>query len=376
MIAVTCRCGKTMFDPEAPEKEFVRCGQCGGPAPAGPTPSAEDANPGAARRGRDALYWVLLLALLPLVTALFREGDTPARRLERTLRAHPELKPRIESLLASGTVTLDDLLKALPGRRLDDRALLPRDSTRHQTYAALSAAAFFLLVGVLMAGGVARPWHLALAALFTATFGVACLFVLHDVVGHGYQFTLARDRGFVENLLGFTLVVGLGEELCKSLPVLFYVRTLKPATWRGACLWGMASGVGFGVAEAVMYSARTYNGIQPGEVYLTRFVSCVALHAVWSASVGITLFRSRGLLNKVLGAVLYGGDFAWQDLAGPLLRVLGVAMALHGLYDTLLTRDLILPALLTALVSFAWLGWQIETGREDEARIEASFAST
>jgi hypothetical protein len=93
----------------------------------------------------------------------------------------------------------------------------------------------------------------------------------------------------------------------------------------------------------------------------------VALHAVWSASVGITLFHSRQLVGRLVGAALFGGRLTWEEVAWPLLRVLGVAMALHGLYDALLTEQLIVPALLVALVSFGWLAWQIETGREQEA---------
>jgi len=66
--------------------------------------------------------------------------------------------------------------------------------------------------------------------------------------------------------------------------------------------------------------------------------------------------------------VVFGGSFRWEEIAWPLLRVLGVAMALHGLYDALLTEQWIVPALLVALVSFGWLGWQVESAREQDAR--------
>jgi RsiW-degrading membrane proteinase PrsW (M82 family) len=330
------------------------------------------APPAAPRARADVLYWALLLALLPLVLALFRgEPDDPGKRLERTLDAHPELRAQVKALLMSGKATLDGLLRILPGRRLDDRAFLPRDTEQHWAFAAASGTGFFILIGVLMARGVAPAWRLLLAALFTATFGIACLFVLQDFTGHSYRIALEPERSFLSRLLGFTFGVGLGEELCKSLPVLFYLRSHRGASWRGACYWGMASGVGFGVAEGVMYSARWYNGVVSADVYLTRFAACVALHAVWSASVGITLFHSRRLVGRLVGAVLFGGRLTWEEVAWPLLRVLGVAMALHGLYDALLTEQLIVPALLVALASFGWLAWQIETGREQEAAVQA-----
>jgi hypothetical protein len=110
-----------------------------------------------------------------------------------------------------------------------------------------------------------------------------------------------------------------------------------------------------------------YHGVAPADVYLVRFASCVALHAVWSASVGITIFQSRAVVSRVVGAVVFGGRFRWEEIAWPLLRVLGVAMALHGLYDALLTEQMIVPALLVALVSFGWLGWQVESAREQDA---------
>jgi len=130
----------------------------------------------------------------------------------------------------------------------------------------------------------------------------------------------------------------------------------------------MASGVGFGVAEGLLYSTKMYHGVAPASFYLVRFASCVALHAVWSASVGITIFQSRAVVSRVVGAVVFGGNFRWEEIAWPLLRVLGVAMALHGLYDALLTEQWIVPALLVALVSFGWLGWQVESAREQDAR--------
>src|SRR5207248_1857839 len=84
-----------------------------------------------------------------------------------------------------------------------------------------------------------------------------------------------------------------------------------------SCLWGMASGIGFGVAEGVMYSVRYYNGIAGFDAYLTRFAACVGLHAVWSASVGITLFQARRTVSKAVNAILYcdfkGQQFDWEQ---------------------------------------------------------------
>ena len=124
--------------------------------------------------------------------------------------------------------------------------------------------------------------------------------------------------------------------------------------WRGACLWGLASGIGFGVSEGIMYSSRHYNGLSGVDIYLVRFISCVALHAMWSASVGIAIARNVEEYDGVEDA----GGFGLF-----MLRVMAVPMVLHGFYDTLLKKDMNVWALVVALMSFAWFAWHIELAR-------------
>jgi RsiW-degrading membrane proteinase PrsW (M82 family) len=342
-----------------------------------PAPGAQEqaAPASTSRLPCERYYWVFLLALAPLGFAILdRAESSPKQRLEKTLEANPQLKPRVEEILSSEHETLDDLFHVLPGHRLDDQAFLPRDSKQHLLFAGWSAAGF-LALGILIARRAAPAWILPLIALFTATIGIACLALFQDFIGGGFELSLEPERSFLTNLLGFTFIVGLGEELAKALPVLFYVRQMRNPTWRGACLWGLASGVGFGISEGILYSAEQYHGITGPEIYVTRFASCVALHALWTGSVGITIFHSRKLVNKILGMILYERNWHWIELSLPLLQVLGIAMLLHGLYDTFLTQDMIPPALLVALVSFVWMGWQIETSREKEiAALQAAAA--
>jgi RsiW-degrading membrane proteinase PrsW (M82 family) len=380
VIAVACPCGKLIQGSDDLAGEAVQCPKCCtlvtfprplSPAPPGPAPAAEaPAVPAPGWWSSDCLYWVLLLALLPLVLTVFEDRATldVRKRLERTVAAHPELKPRLEELMQSETATVEDLFRVLPGHRIDPHAWLPRESDGHWLLAGASVAAFFA-VGVFMMRRVAPAWQLLLIGAFTATVGIACLLVLHDFIGQSMQVALDPRGSFGSRLLGYVFVVGLGEELCKALPVLFYVRWGRGPTWRGAFLWGLASGVGFGVAEGVLYATKMYHGVAPADTYLIRFASCVALHGVWSASVGITIFQSRAVVRRLVGAVFFGARLLrWDEVAWPLLRVLGVAMALHGLYDALLTEQMIVPALVVALVSFGWLGWQVESAREQEAR--------
>jgi RsiW-degrading membrane proteinase PrsW (M82 family) len=324
------------------------------------------------RRVRDYLYWVLLFALAPLIPGLLRDSDPRIlERLKETVRAHPEVRQSVEQILENPNATLDELLKILPGKRLDADALLPRTSREHWWYATMSAISFLILVRLLFAQERERIWKLVFIALFTSTVGIAFLYALEGIFESAFRRALDPERNLFVNFFGYTVGVALCEELCKALPLLWYVRRRVRVTWQGACLWGMASGVGFGVAEGITYSAQLYNGIMGPLPYFTRFVSCVTLHAVWSASVGLTLYHCRGMVRHAVGDVLHDGVFKWNELVWPLLRILGVAMILHGAYDALLTKNMMAPALLVALLSFAWLGWQIETCREVDALREA-----
>jgi RsiW-degrading membrane proteinase PrsW (M82 family) len=137
------------------------------------------------------------------------------------------------------------------------------------------------------------------------------------------------DSNFLLSALGFTFGVGLCEEFTKAIPLFFYFKGDARMGWRGACLWGLASGIGFGVSEGIMYSSRHYNGLSGVDIYLVRFISCVALHAMWSASVGIAIARNVEEYERVEDA----GGFGLF-----MLRMIAVPMVLHGFYDTLLKR--------------------------------------
>jgi RsiW-degrading membrane proteinase PrsW (M82 family) len=118
---------------------------------------------------------------------------------------------------------------------------------------------------------------------------------------------------------------------------------------------GLASGAGFGVSEGISYASHYYNGISGGNIYVIRFVSCVALHSIWSAAAGIAVWKRQFSIQ---------GNMGFLDMLLPLIVILGVPMVLHGLYDTLLKQEMQGLALLTAFASMAWLAWQIEQAKQ------------
>jgi RsiW-degrading membrane proteinase PrsW (M82 family) len=299
------------------------------------------------RSARRFLYLLFPLTLLPLVLFTFHNDNT-IERIERTIASHPELE---QTEIGSEAA----LFQMLPNQRFEG-AHLGYFSNAHWAYGLLAAVAFLALILVCFELGRAKAWQLAIVALVTATVGILFLivvqwiaeftqgrllvsrnifvlvfFYLAKFIGFSYTAALDPEYGFWMSFFGFTFGVGLCEELTKALPILIMARSDGELDWRGAAIWGLASGIGFGVAEGILYSADYYNGVHTGEIYIVRFVSCAALHAMWASAVGIMIARCRDEMQR---------DWEWGDLAIAILKVQGVPMVLHGLYDVLLKKEL------------------------------------
>jgi RsiW-degrading membrane proteinase PrsW (M82 family) len=273
----------------------------------------------------------------------------------------------------------DDLFAILPEGKFEG-AHLSHKTYVHYLYALLASVGFFGLSFFLAPANDGKPVRILLVGLFTGTIGVVFLFLAQlfaewtqggflisrspllmiiywvaFAIGFSYRAALDPGSNFVVSFLGYTFGVGLCEEVCKAIPLIAYYKDEGRPDWRVACSWGFASGVGFGVSEAVMYSADHYNGIATGDAYLVRFVSCVALHAIWSVSVALFMHSHHTVLDNVQ---------TWYEYIPRLVYLVGIPMILHGLYDTALKKEYNALALLTALASFGWLAWCIERARE------------
>jgi RsiW-degrading membrane proteinase PrsW (M82 family) len=334
----------------------------------------------------DLLYWLLALTLIPLAWSVRTTRDDTIERINRALREHPEAFNDIETL--DGQVPFEEFaerLPRLPGHRIEG-AYLRRETSLHWVYAGLTAIGYLGIVMILFPRASMRTLNLLSIAAFTGTVGIILLFIVQLIslmtplwagggpltiilwiIGFSYRAALDPDAGFVSSFLGFTFGVGLCEEVVKALPIIWYFRNFDQLSWRGACRWGMASGAGFGIAEGIMYSSDFYNGIQRGEAYLVRFVSCVALHAIWSSCVAMTLYRHQRLLKDIKNR---------SDYILPVLRVIAVPMILHGIYDTVLKMHWNPIALAIAVISFGWFAWLIETQRDvEKAAVAAASAA-
>ena len=331
------------------------------------------------------LYLGFVLVLVPLAFSLLSSSDNVEQRLERTLKSL-ESKPEVlQKLQAESDDSSGGLFELLPDQKIEG-AHLSHGTWVHWLYALAAAALFLVAILVLFQPGSATLSQVLTIGTCTATFGIlflisvqwiaeatqgfmmygrsilVLLFYVVKFIGFSYHAALDPEMGFWVSFFGYTFGVGLCEELTKALPVIVRVRG-GSLDWRGACMWGLASGIGFGVAEGILYSSSYYNGISTGGMYLVRFISCAGLHAVWGASAGIMVWRRKAWLES---------DWDWGDMAATLVWVLGVPMVLHGLYDTLLKKDMNAWALAAALASFAWLVLLIEWTRSQEDDFHAT----
>jgi hypothetical protein len=341
--------------------------------------------------GRSYRYLFLLLALLPLVWSTVRPEPHVSRvdQVVQTVKNHPELykkagKDKVgehdsddqeDEKSSEKNVTWSQVMSNLPDDKCDG-ALFAYDTWAHWGFAVLSGAGFFGLIMLLFPPGHTKVWHLLVTGAFTGTLGIVLLLAFQWLAFHmplftprgilslilflvwciGQSYSLALgDHGFILSALGFTAGVGFCEEACKALPLIWKARVTGFASWRSAMIWGLISGIGFGVSEAITYSHDYYNGFMGGQIYLVRFISCVALHGIWAAAVGINVFRRQDHLR---------GDMHVLEWIQQIAITVIVPMVLHGMYDTLLKEDLDWAALLIAFISFGWLAYQVEMAKK------------
>ncbi len=318
-------------------------------------------------------HWLLALAMIPLALSIFFPTPPVLERLAAALAEHPELAGQLEQI--QSREQFHEFIATLPDGKLPG-AHLHRHTFLHWVYALASAAVFLVLILAMFPGTQTGPGQLVLFGVLIGTLGIllliafqwvaeftlgfnvrgrsilVLLFYIVKFIGFSYRCATDGQTGFGLSFLGFTCGVGLCEELCKALPIAFYLGASRQTGWRTACLIGLASGIGFGVSEGIMYSSDYYNGIAGGLTYLVRFASCVTLHAVWASSVALLMYNNQDYLPGQSDV-----DFGWDTVLSFVVFYLGIAMVLHGLYDTLLKQELQVAALAVAAASFGWWSW-------------------
>jgi RsiW-degrading membrane proteinase PrsW (M82 family) len=253
----------------------------------------------------------------------------------------------------------------------DDGALLAADSNVHWVFAAISFTIFFAAGHSLFERKRAAARGMLASAAFTATLGITLLLTVQRIAsdsihetwyGNGYTVLLNYvfrgiafsyravhdDGGPLElQVIGYIFGVGLCEEITKLLPVLFAISRRPGYSATDARVIGFMSGIGFGVAEGILYSQRDYNGSAPAIAYAVRFLSVVAMHGLATATAGGLVVRHQ--LEEELGRK-YFVKLVW---------VIFPVIVLHAVYDTFCSRGLLAWALAVELTLFGMLAYQI-----------------
>lgn len=150
---------------------------------------------------------------------------------------------------------------------------------------------------------------------------VISLAQLTPVLSTFYAWSINRSVLF--RLTGNFLAVGIIEETCKAFPVYLQVRRpgriLQPKT---AMLYGMISGLGFGIYEGIIYQMGINRGQGVDQAYflnILRLTSLPFFHAIWA-----------GISGYFLGFSMLHGSKRWA------LRIIAIMFpaALHALYNT------------------------------------------
>jgi len=316
----------------------------------------------------------MLAGLLPLAIFTFTAKDDLKERREESRRQNPEIAKQF------GTPQLyPDEVAAYPSHRIDGAAFSIHTSV-HWAIALLTALIFWEFILVIQPMGNSTSRQLWAVGIFTGTIGILMLIIVTitgalaavlDIpvlkyLGYSYFAATRPDTGFVASMIGFTVGVGFLEELCKALPLYWHYRRSATLDARGAVVWGLATGIGFGVSEGISYSGNFYNGISGGGIYIVRFISCVSLHAIWSATVAILIWRRQDRIHNM------EKFYHWFPI---VFSTLASSMVIHGFYDTCLKKEYGVAALGAAILSFAVFFWLYDRACREERKVRGVVAA-
>lgn len=137
-------------------------------------------------------------------------------------------------------------------------------------------------------------------------------------------FYVFLESRFPLSLLGYTLGVGVTEELAKLIPLLIILwKAKEPLIPQTLVFYGLMSGIAFGVWEGVLYQTSVNSELAYDASFfmnIARLTSLPFLHACWCGIAGYFLSFST----------LYP-KYRWG------LRTLAIAIPalIHGIYDTI-----------------------------------------
>ena len=157
----------------------------------------------------------------------------------------------------------------------------------------------------------------------------------------GVTLAFVLERIFVTNeSFSDAMLVGLIEESCKALAVVWFIRNRKLHSEIDGVILGAAAGAGFATLETIGYALTAYvGGFSDGggltslnQTLLLRGLLAIFGHVTWTAIVVGAVWRDRGQRSFKL---TFGVIFAFA-----------VAVTLHGLWDGVPVFGVLIAALI------------------------------
>ena len=173
------------------------------------------------------------------------------------------------------------------------------------------------------------------------------------LIGNGYNQISSEDLGanlpFFYHLFAMFSSVALCEEVLKLVPVMFVANTVVDLERKSLLFVGAMSGLGFGIVEGVLYHSQMYQPLEmPLSIYLLRFFSVAMLHGCWTVISAACFYHlSANPDDKTHNPPTDIFEYTFLILISVI-----ASMALHSLYNVLVTRSLFLGLLMAWLTVF------------------------
>jgi RsiW-degrading membrane proteinase PrsW (M82 family) len=131
-----------------------------------------------------------------------------------------------------------------------------------------------------------ETWLCLTCFFATGIISISILLLIQHIPPWNILYSMAMSGSFLSKLIGMLLGVAINEEICKAAVIFWLVRRpgsiLTPQT---VVLYGMISGLGFGIYEGVSYQ-QSLNRLQGVDnayfLNIARLTSLPFLHAIWT----------------------------------------------------------------------------------------------
>jgi RsiW-degrading membrane proteinase PrsW (M82 family) len=208
-----------------------------------------------------------------------------------------------------------------------------------------------------------HPWVAFGSYFFTALISMT---LLMGTLGMGLEQLrdpLINSTNAIVNLPASAVLIGIPEELTKALALFAIVKMMKLPPLRTFLLYGLISGLGFGIYEGVNYQTGSNLSVaQQGDVggyyieNVLRLTAAPFFHAIWT---GIAAYF-----------IWFGAQFA-NRRAGLYVLAICIPAILHGLYDGFLSLQMGTFTVLVAIISTALLCLYLGAADSIEQRLSA-----